>query len=521
MQLEKIPLSDTHAFSSFFLDYIQDPHKLTPFFHRSPQLENFEKQFADKSTFPATHRSILVETLQRQYLHLTPNDRVKSNILSLASEKTFTVTTGHQLTIFTGPLYFIYKIVTVINTCTRLRQKYPEYSFVPVYWMATEDHDFAEISSFRLYGKKYQWETDQTGAVGRFNPKTIGNLLREIPGDTRLFKDAYLRHDTLSDAVRYYIHKLFGPDGLVVIDADDRSLKSLFEGVMEDDLFHHTTKGLVDTQNSKLEDLGYYPQVHAREINFFYLDAGVRNRLEREGTGFKVVDHDLRFSFDQIRDLIKKEPEKLSPNVVLRPLYQETILPNLAYAGGPAEIVYWLQLKPVFDHFKVTFPILIPRNFGLVMDNPTLRKFEKTGLELKDLFEEKNYLFNHWVLKNTRHNLTLTDSIRAVREIFDLLKTRVTQLDVTLGPAAEAEKKRTVNSLEKMEKKMLKAEKRRHSDKLHQIEAVKDVLLPGGSLQERADNFLNFYQQDPDFIRHLINIFDPFDFRLHVLMYHD
>ena len=200
MHLEKVPFAETHSFSSFFLDYILQKDSLRPFYSRFPLKENFKTQRDEKSSFPKHHRKILVATLQKQYKDVHTTDSVKKNIASLSSERTFTITTGHQLNIFTGPLYFIYKIITVINTCKQLQQAYPEDHFVPVYWMASEDHDFAEISYFHLYGKKYTWQTSQSGAVGRFNPKSLEGMLKEVPGNTILFQEAYLRHNTLSDA---------------------------------------------------------------------------------------------------------------------------------------------------------------------------------------------------------------------------------------------------------------------------------------------------------------------------------
>jgi len=522
MLINKLPFSDTHSFSNFFLDYIEQNDTLKPFYNHFPLVENFKSQLTEKSaSFSIGNRKILVDTLLEQYKSLEVSESVKENISLLSSAKTYTVTTGHQLNIFTGPLYFIYKIVTVINACKELKKSYPECEFIPVYWMASEDHDYEEIKYFRLYGQKYSWPTDQKGAVGRFNPKTIENLFKEISGDTKIFKDAYLKNSSLSAAVRQYVNALFGSQGLIVLDADDRNLKMNFRSVIKEDLFKNISKQLVDNSTALLEAQGYHPQVHAREINFFFLEDGLRSRLEKKGDEFFVVDTNLRFTKDQIVKMINEEPEKFSPNVILRPLYQETILPNLAYVGGPAEIIYWLQFKSLFDHFKVSFPLLMPRNFALVMDAPTVRKFEKTKLKLVDLFKEKNSLFNDWVLQNTTHDLSLESTKRVLSKIFSELKAKAVSIDSTLEKLIQAEEQKGKNSFDKIERKLLKAEKRHHSDKLRQIETLKDQLFPGGSPQERIDNFLNFYQQDPLFINKLIDSFDPFDFRFNVLSYND
>lgn len=519
MQHKKIPLADTKAFSSFFLDYIEQKESLKPFYHRFPVSDNFGEQIADKSRFREEHRTVLVSTLQKQYEGVDVSDVVRENILSLKKRGTFTVTTGHQLNIFTGPLYFIYKIVTVINTCKRLQERYPQHRFVPVYWMASEDHDYDEIKYFRLYGKKFVWETNQKGAVGRFSTKDLQPLLSSIPGDITIFKDAYTKNKTLASAVRHYVNALFGNEGLLVLDADDRDLKKLFVPVMQDDILRQGTIGLVNGTNQKLGELGYKTQVFCRDINFFYLDTGLRSRIEKVDGRFVVVDTDLSFSDEEMSALINNEPGKFSPNVILRPLYQEWILPNLAYVGGPAESVYWLQLKRVFEKYEVPFPMLMPRNFGLIVDHTVERKREKTGLDIRQYFEEKNYLFNHWVLSNTKHDLTVGAERTTVHEIYNQLRKRAESIDKTLGQFIGAEGTRVMNGLEKIERKLLRAEKRLHSDRLRQIEAVKDALFPNGNLQERVDNFLNFYQQDKDFLEKLLARLDPFDYQFNVLTY--
>jgi bacillithiol biosynthesis cysteine-adding enzyme BshC len=519
MLKSKIPLGDTKSFSTFFLDYIQKKESLREFYSSFPSPDNFNNLLTKKSTFPAATRSVLKEVLIRQYTNVAQSDAVRRNIGSLADSKTYTITTGHQLNIFTGPLYFIYKIITVINACRVLKEKYSAYNFVPVYWMASEDHDFEEISYFRLNGNKYVWETDQKGAVGRFKTTGLEKILNNFPGDAGVFRDAYLNSANLSDAVRHYVNHFFGDEGLVVIDADDAKLKSVLKPVMRADIVDNKVNELVTATNDKLKKVGYEPQVFCRDINFFYLDGSTRARIEKQNDQYKVVDTDISFSQQELEDQIEKNPERFSPNVILRPLYQEMILPNLAYVGGPAEIVYWLQLKSVFDHFSVPFPALMPRNFAMVIDQPTKRKFDKTGLEIRTLFEPKNFIFNHWVLKNTSHNLTVGKERDAIISMYNDLKKRAESIDKTLEPFVGAESKRALNSLEKIEKKMLRAEKRLHSDRLRQIEAVKDILFPNGSLQERTDNFLNFYQQDPQFISKLIGLFDPFDFTFNVLTY--
>lgn len=520
MQHKKIPLADTKAFSPFFLDYLRQKESLKPFYHRFPVASNFSEQIEDKArSFPQKHRDVLVATLRSQYKRVKASDLALANIEALGDSKTFTVTTGHQLNIFTGPLYFVYKIVTVINACRELKQLYPDHHFVPVYWMASEDHDYDEIKYFRLYEKKYVWNTDQRGAVGRFSTSDIKPLLGEVPGDITIFKEAYSRNNTLAEATRHYVNALFGNEGLVVVDADDSALKAQFAPVMADDIVQNTTHKLVAKTNEELSQLGYKAQVYCRDINFFYLDDGIRERIEKVGNSYRVIGSDLSFDEQGIRDLIQKWPARLSPNVILRPVYQEWILPNLAYVGGPAENIYWLQLKRVFDNYALPFPMLMPRNFAMIVDHTIQRKAEKTGLDLTLFFEEKNFLFNHWTLLHSGAKVAVGTERETIKKIYDELRERAEAIDKTLGPFAAAEGQRVMNGLEKIERKMLRAEKRHHTDRLRQIEAVKDSLFPNGGLQERTDNFLNFYQRDDKFIDRLLQHLEPFDYQFNILIY--
>lgn len=515
MTLKTVDLRATQKFSKLFLDYIDGADQLKGFYGKSPKIDNFKAQIEAKK-FSAERRKILCQSLDKQYQSLSVTDSVSKNLESLKHTDTFTVTTGHQLNLFTGPLYVIYKIVTVINTCRKLSEVYPEYNFVPVYWMASEDHDFDEIDHFRFDGKKYQWKTNQTGAVGHFDLSDIQELLGSFPRVPDFFRKAY-QEQNLSAAVRRYMNHLFGAHGLVVLDADDRDLKSILAPVIEDDLLNHSSKTLVDAPTAAINELGYKTQVNSREVNFFYLEKGIRERIESNESDFEVLNTDLKFSKSDVLEIIKSEPEKFSPNVILRPLYQEMILPNLAYIGGPSEAAYWLQLKPVFDHYKEQFPLLMPRNFAMIIPNFVKKKFEKTGLKLEDLFKDKHQLLAEIVVDNADHKVRLNGQVQEMIDLFDRIRDQAADIDPTLTAHVEAQQARTKHRLEVIEKKFVRAEKRHQSEKTGQIEAVLDYLFPKGGLQERTDNFLNFYLENPHFIDELITYFDPFDYRFYVI----
>ena len=514
----KIDFHQTGAFSSLFLDYINNQEALQPFYALSPSLENHVQALKHKAAFYQQNpslRTTLHKALTTQYQGIT--NPPTTQIEQLLHDNTFTVTTGHQLNIFTGPMYFIYKIVTTINLAAKLKETYPDYNFVPVYWMATEDHDFAEINHFHLFNKKYTWESEQKGAVGRFKTDGLASIFEEIPEEIPLFKTNYLESTHLSEATRRIVHELFGEQGLLIIDGDDPLLKAQFKSVILDDVFANSSKQLVENQSTELEEKGYKTQVFPREINFFYMEGDVRERIIQEGDRFIVNNTPIQFNKEELSNCIHNYPERFSPNVVLRPLYQEVILPNLSYVGGPGELAYWLQLKLVFDHYKVPFPILMPRNFALLLNKTSHKKFEKLGIQIEDLFLDEYSLKNKFLLEHASEELLLDQEKNYLAEVFTQISQKVIQVDKSLEGFIGAEKNKALKSLENIEKRLKKAEENKQKTEIKQLLSLKEKLFPGGKLQERHDNFLNFYLNEPGVIQIFLNYFHPFEFKMHVL----
>ncbi|NNC61844.1 MAG: bacillithiol biosynthesis BshC, partial [Eudoraea sp.] len=247
MQLEGIPFRKTGYFSDLINDYLDESDSLKPFYARFPNLESFKLQLEEKKqSFTEKQRTVLVKALRKQYSEVSASARTKEHIKLLSENNTFTIVTGHQLNLFTGPLYFLYKIISTINLCTTLRKKYPDYHFVPVYWMATEDHDFEEINYFNFKGKKLQWNRESEGAVGSLSTKGLDGVLQMLTlemgagkfaaGLKHLFKEAYLKHDDLASATRYLANELFGKEGLVIVDGDDALLKRALVPYIKQDL---------------------------------------------------------------------------------------------------------------------------------------------------------------------------------------------------------------------------------------------------------------------------------------------
>lgn len=497
-------------------DYLSGNDFLKPFYKYAPGYDSVLSAIKDKDN-QKIDRQLLTEILTKQYSSLSIPDEVKNNISLLKSEKTFTVTTGHQLNLFTGPLYFIYKILTTIQLAAEFSKRFTEYNFIPVYWMASEDHDFEEINHIHLFGEKIEWRKEGIknagGPSGRLGTENIEALIEIIEQKIRnekgsekiieLLRKAYVQHKNLADATRYLVNELFGKYGLIVIDANEKQLKEKFTAVMKEDLMNHTSFKLVNETSNQLEEK-YEVQVHPREINLFYMTDSSRER---------VIDDEERHLEE-----LETSPEKFSPNVVLRPLYQEVLLPNIAVVGGPAEVAYWLQYKKMFEHFRVNFPMLVLRKSFMLPDEKSADVMQQLNLKMEDLFLPTDELINKFIDKVPGVNLD--EERKAIEKTFSSIIEKLAKTDVTLKSSAEAERENALKSLDKLEAKLRKAEKTKHEIEIGKIKKLKEKLFPAGVPQERHENFIPYYLKygGEEFLKMLLDNGDVFDFKLNVLL---
>lgn len=517
MTTEFLDYAATGAFAPLVLDYLARAPHLTPFYHRFPTLENLGEQLREKAAaYAPAQRAILAAEVRRQYLEQlgTPiHPAVVANLDRLADARTFTVTTGHQLSLMTGPLYFIYKIVSTVKLCQQLAAAYPAHRFVPVFWMATEDHDLAEIDHFSVNGRAFRWETSQRGATGRMQPDAalralLDELTQLFPG-AALLTAAYRDSPTLADATRQLVHQLFGAWGVVALDADVPALKAALTPVVQQELAGPVVQQAVHRANEELA-AHYKPQVYARPINFFYLDGDIRERLEQRDDGtFAVLNTDYTFTAAELNDLAETHPERFSPNVALRPVYQELLLPNLAYIGGGAEVAYWLQLRGVFTALNVVFPVVMLRNSALVLPATATARAAQLGLTATDLFADVATLKRRVAERLGDAPLTFAAEQAAVAAVFDQLRAQASGIDSTFDKAVAAEAHRAAKRLDHLRQRLQRARDRRHATAFAQLEKLKEQLFPKGGLQERTENVLSLLPNSLHLIADLISAFDP------------
>lgn len=524
-EAECIPYQQTGYFSQLILDYLNQESTLKPFISDFPSLEAFKDRIAARQTFNSAHRTVLASDLIAQYraAGVDLSTATESNIQSLKEAQTFTVTTGHQLNILTGPLYFLYKIVSTLNLAKQLREAYPKQSFVPVYWMASEDHDFEEISFINLFGGRLSWANDLKGAVGAMPTFGMGKVLDDLeihlgPGKKakeilRIFRTGYHDRDNLSDATRYIVNALFADEGLVIIDANRKALKEIAAPHFEKDLMQSAMHPIVEAQSAKLEK-DYFSQVHPREINLFYLKPGLRERIERNGNRWQVLNSTISFSSAELKAELKDFPERFSPNVVLRPLYQELILPNLAYIGGGGELAYWFQLKDMFDAQEVPFPLVMLRNSALLYSEKWANRLNDLELEPKALFQKLESLKSSYIKERFPEDAELKVFDDQLEAMFNDLEHIANLTDRSMLGAVNAQRQKQLRGIANLRKKLIRAEKRRTKENMEKLERVYYALFPKGSLQERHDNLSQYYADyGSDLIELLVDKLDPLDFR--------
>ena len=514
MRKLELAYKDTGYFYKFVLDYLEEKEALKPFYKYPVSLEAFEQVIDDK-TKDRINRDLLVEVLESQNEeHASNYSLVKENIKLLAKKNTFTITTGHQLCIAGGPLYFIYKVISVLKLCKTLEKEYPDNNFVPVFWLASEDHGEGEISKINLFGKSFEWEHSEKGASGKrgaFPYSKIDSELRELFKEDdqaqeilNIFTESYSGAKDLTHATRSYLYKLFGEYGLVVIDGDDIKLKGEFASIMKEELLNSSTKQKVSETIARYGE-NYKIQANVREINLFYLGNNFRERIVKEGTDYKVLNTEYHFSEADILKEIDSHPERFSPNVLTRPLYEEKILPNLAYVGGPGESAYWMQLKSIFEYHNINYPMIILRDSVQWIDMVSQQKLMKIGVDIQEIFQSIDKLEQQYIKKNAT-SFSSDKYLKQLNVLFDGLSQDISKVDQSLLRTVKGEKVRFEQGLENVVGKTNKAIKRKHEVELNQLRKLKEKLFPNDGLQERYDNIIPLYSRyGKDLIQLLID----------------
>lgn len=519
MQRIPLPYRATRRFTPLVCDLLDDAPALREHQAYRPTLAGL-RAAAEARRFDPAARATLVDALRRQYAGHAPHAAVQDNIAALGRPDALTVTTGHQLCLFTGPLYVPFKLLNAVRLARTLANELKR-PVVPVFWMATEDHDRAEIDHAWLNGHRVHWPGEAAGPVGGLTLDGIDAVLKEVelhlgPGAysaalMQLLRESHRPGRTLAEATRHLVDALFGRFGLVVLDGDDPALKQLFVPVMREELLNQVAARAVRYANDRLE-AAYGVQAHARDINLFHLRPGHRARILEEDGRFRALEGGPGWTADELLAEVERAPERFSPNVLLRPVYQELVLPNIAYIGGGGELAYWMQLRWLFQAVQVPMPAVVLRTSAAFLRAKDLDRWAKCGLAVEELFAPIAEVRNKAALAASGIQTDTAAERERLTALYDALSTRAFQADPTLKGAVEAERQRALHGLGRIEGKLLRAARRREATTLDRIGQVHEALFPGGGLQERRDNILPMLAaQGTGLLDTLLEALEPLD----------
>lgn len=485
------------ATKSIRTDYLDPQSDLRSFYQYPVQQPDFSQIVADKAR-ENTDRATLQAVIAEQYKGLVLSEKSQAHLDRLADPNTFTITTGHQLVLFGGPLFTTYKVLTAIKLAEQLCERHPDNHFVPIFWIHTEDHDFEEVNHFfSSYEEKH-------GYPGDFQAKVGDHILTEAiealrPGHLKAtLQHHYRAGQSMTDAFRGFINELFGPYGVLMLDADHPRLKAQFRQVIQEEIADAAAFQAVTQTSQAMAEAGYPLQIAPREINLFYLDELGRNRIVAVNGHFEAVDRSFRWTREELQQMVWEQPQYFSPNVSLRPLYQEMILPNLCYIGGWGELAYWLQLKGVFEHFGVNFPLLLPRMSATILRPGEATAWHEKGFTFADLQTSLSQLHRKYMPQVWDDTDFCAQSAEILQQIERLHQQIASEISPTLARSGEALKTKTQRFLQNLEKKAQRVMRHRFPRPFAEIETLKQAIQPDGLVQERILSLASFPEYGPE-----------------------
>lgn len=522
MHFSSISYLDIPKYTSLINDYLVGEPKVSNFIEYAWNIDEVPK-IIDESRNYNIDRALLQQQIIEQYKNENIGELVKDNINKIGLNSTFTVTTAHQLVTLCGPLYFIYKICNTITLANELNQKYKENHFVPVYWMGSEDHDFEEINHIYLSGKKIEWYSNQGGATGEYTLENIApffDSIKDFFSNSREaleivsdFERYFKNSKNLTEATFKYLHELFGKYGLLIVDGNNSAFKKIFSPIIKLEITARKTDEIVKQTQQKLIDAGYHAQAHSRPINLFYKIKNLRERIVYESGLYKVNNTEIEFTQEQIISELNRHPERFSPNVILRPLFQQTILPNVMYVGGGGELAYWMQLKEVFHLYRVQYPMLVLRTSAHIISQSIAKRIQKFNFPLSAYFGNLDELKKEFLALSDKEGVLQIDEEKVMlQSIIESLKVKAEKLDLSLVGWVGAEGTKMEKSLEQILGRLIKTKKGQVDVQLQQLEKIVSSFTPENSLQERIENFLPYYiKHNSKFIELLIENLKPMD----------
>jgi len=525
-----INFSDIPGHQNLFLDYLYEFENVSEFFTNDfRNKENYLKIFKNVAENRRNLSPVISELLSKQYSQLTPSNLTSQNIKKLSDKKTLAIVTGQQLGIIGGPLYTFYKIITAIKLSRFLSERYNDYNFVPVFWLEADDHDFNEVRSVKIIdegnslvtvGYKEEIEEDDLKqSVGLINLDSsisdffeeLSNSLKETEFKSPLIshlKEFYKDGKSFKNAFRDLVFNYFDEYGLIIFDPQEDEVKKLLKPVFKKEItdFRIHTEQLVQV-SATLEEL-YHAQVKVKPVNLFLrVDEG-RYSIEPVENEYRLRRKRKSFTQEQLLELLENEPEKFSPNVLLRPICQDYLFPTAFYVAGPSEISYFAQIKPLYELYNIAQPMIYPRSSATILENSIGNSLEKYSIKVNDIFIDVEKIKKRIINSVEESSVDeMFDGItNQIETTFDRLKEKLIDLDKTIADSSNRYRDKILGTVSELKSKAEKAQQKKYEVTLRQIDRAAVHLFPKSNLQEREINFVYFASKyGEEFIKKLFD----------------
>ena len=511
-----------------FVDYLNDFEKLKDYYAADFRDRKSWKKLIDKVLSKQKNRSTLVRVLTEQNKQHHCGIRTLENIDLLGNENTVAIVTGQQVGICSGPLYTIYKTLTAIKLAEQLSAQYPDYNFVPVFWVENEDHDFEEINKLNVLNPGGDLQTIEYLFGGKpleRNPGPVGSMvldgfidgffdrlqsqLQESEFKAALFNELrgfYRPGTALGPAFVGLMNQMFEDSGLVFLNPSYAELKNILKPIFQKEIAGMSKTSQIVIETSAGLEEHYHAQIKAKSINLFMLHKGGRYLIEPRENDYSLKGTRQFFSKEELSTLVENSPEVISPNVVLRPICQDAILPTIAYVGGPSEVAYFAQLKPVYESFGVQMPVIYPRASVTILEEKVKNILEKFQVGFTEIWSDLDPLL-----------VRIAEQVSEVKvdALFEQLHTLfheavaesrfgIQQIDPTLSGAIDSTLSRIDAQLNVLKEKTQSAQQRRQEVTIKQIQKVAANIFPKSNFQEREFNVVYYMNKyGPDFVKWL------------------
>ncbi len=507
------------GFSAFDLDYWLMPNRFISLTGASDPFDQIDRRLINNAA-DAAKRQNLVECLLQQYATIGSSEAVLSNIRLLAEPNAYTVICAHQPCLLGGPGFWLYKIATTIALCRQLSLQYPSLHFIPVYFCGLEDHDFEEINHLHVFKNKLEWKQSTGTAVGRLDTHgllpvldSLGDLFRD-----NAFATSFLsaQRELIAQSASYgeyylkFTDSLFGEFGLIPFNPDDPNCKAVLRPILRREISEGVIARSCKLGTEALQSLGYEPQVNPRELNLFYHHQSGRKRLIRlDEHHFSLADDSQKWTLAELLNEVETSPGQFSPNVLLRPIYQELLFPNVAFVGGGAEIHYFLQLSGTFKEFGIPLPAIFRRNSAFYADARLVQKMMRTGFSFAEFLMPLHELEQQHIGRKASEQPISESAFVKLRSALEDISQAAGGFDASTQTSIQAELHKIEKMIGHIEQRQTKFVKSQHENDLQQLRNIREQLFPGSTLQERHANFLpQYFRIGKTFIDELVKCFE-------------